>query len=384
MMFPQGRTLFLWGVLLTGGVFSKDALPQKTKIAFLFSGSGSDSLLEKELGRGVEVFKKNRSGNSSSLQITPFNIHGSIQGTLAELSKVKEQDYRFVIGLRNDEQALTASHFAEENGLLFVTPVSVFSKVTQGKKNSFSISADEILYGAALAKYAVEELDRKKILVLLNQRSVFSQSFSESFQKGLKRYKGIELAEHRSSGRELNLESLKVQISRFKPDLVFISDDISNSAILAKYIHRIDPMIPFLAGAPFGSESAMRILLKEVPKMRVFYSALWNDAESNVQNETFKNTYLELFPGGTPSAEAALTYDALCVLVQAIQTAGGGNSIDRVRYFLEKLKFTTTQGEINFHDGPTHAPIRPVHIKVSNVKKNKWVKTLRTKWNLKP
>lgn len=318
------------------------------------------------------------------IKIVKADNRGSLQGTLDQMKKFRNQDVNFVVGLRNSEEAMAASQFAEDNEMLFVTPLAIYSKVALGKKNTFQLSTNEVLQAGALARFAIKDLHRKKVLVLLNHRSVFSQGFAESFEKGLKAFDGVVWEEHIYNGRELNLEALKKSILSFKPDMVFVSDDIANSAILAKYIYRLDPLIPYLTGDPFSNEAAMRAMLKEVPQMRVYYSSLWNDAVKTIENEKFKQLYLSQYRNETPSQESALTYDALSIFIEALFLTPETPTLDRVRYYLEHSKFQTTQGEIDFSSGPTHSPVKDVYIKVSNIEKNKSVKTLRVKWKTRP
>ncbi len=373
---------FLFLSLTAKSSFSVDGIRSvaKVKVAFLYAHTGANSLIENEMKKGAQIFKATHPEEVQKINLVFFDNKGSIENTLAELKKIKEQEFNYVIGLRRGEEAMAASQFAEENEMLFITPLATFSKVTLGKKNTFQIAANEVLLGAALARFAALDLKRNKILILSNNRSVFSQAFSESFEKGVKQFPAITMDRHYSNGYELSLESLQQKIGKFKPDLVFVSDEISNSAILAKYIHKIDPYLPFLTGDSFGNEKAIKLLLKDVPKMRLYFTSLWSNRKRNSENEKFITEYKKTFPKEIPSQEAGLTYDALYVLAQAIQKAGDNPSVDRVRYFLEHMSFTSTQGDLDFKSGPTHSPIKDVYIKVTKISKSKVVKTLRSKW----
>ena len=124
--------------------------------------------------------------------------------------------------------------------------------------------------------------------------------------------------------------------------------------------------------------------MNEVPKIRLYFASFWNDRKKTLENERFKAGYRALFPNSKPTEDAALTYDALLVLSKAIVQAQPEPTVDRVRYFIEHQKFDSTQGIIDFNTGPTHSPIRDIHIKVTNSNKTKRVKTLRVKWKLEP
>lgn len=354
------------------------------KVGFLYSKTGSNSLIEKELARGIRLFELTHPKELRKIKVIKADNHGSLKGTLEQMKKFKDQEANFVVGLRSNEEALAASQFAEENEMLFVTPLAIYSKVALGKKNTFQLTTNEVLQAGALARFAVNDLKRKKVLVLVNHRSVFSQGFAESFKKGLKGFEGVLCEEHTYNGRDLNLENLKSRVLKFKPDMVFISDEISNSAILAKYIYRLDPLIPYLTGDPFSNETVMKTMLKEVPQMRVYYSSLWSEEVRTPENDKFKKLYLSRYPKEIPSQESALTYDALSILSEAFALTPDSPTLDRVRYYLEHTKFQTTQGEIDFSSGPTHSPVKDVYIKVSNIEKNKAVKTLRVKWKTRP
>ena len=357
---------------------------QPIKVAFLYSRTGANSVVEKELARGVTLFESDHPSVLKTIKILRVDNRGSLADTLDQMKRLKEQDVNFVVGLRNSEQAMAASRFAEENEMLFVTPLAIYSKLGLGKKNTFQLPTNEVLQAGALARFACRDLKRKKVLVLLNNRSVFSQAFAESLEKGLKGFEGVSFEEHVFNGRELKLELLKQKVFSFKPDIVFISDEIANSATVAKYIYRLDPLIPYLTGDPFGNETSMRTLLKEVPRMRVYYSSLWNEQVKTSENDRFKKLYRAQYPQDLPSQEAALTFDALSILTETLAQTPVNPTVDKIRYYLEHTKFKTTQGEIDFLSGPTHSPVKDVYIKVSNIEKSKWVKTLRVKWKTGP
>jgi len=374
---------FLIGASVFGGLWTQEARVTP-KVAFLFSDTGSSAAIEREMKRGAQVFSLKHGGEIDKLSLEYFDNKGTVEGTLTALKKIQNREIRFVVGLRKGDEALAASQVAEENELLFVTPLSMFSKTTLGKKNTFQISGNEVLVGAALADFAVKDLARKKILILVNQGSVYSQAFSAAFKKAVKTKADIAIEQHVSSGTDLKLELLKAQVLKFKPDLIFISDDISNSAVLAKYIHQTDPFLPFLAGESFGNESAIKLMLKEVPRIRLYFASFWSPSLKSFENEKFKQGYQELFPNKKASQEAALTYDALLVFLRAFELTRNEITVDRVRYHLEHQSFETTQGQIDFKTGPTHSPIRNILIKVTNSSKTKLVKTLRVKWKLEP
>lgn len=354
------------------------------KVAFLYSKTGSHSFIEKEMRRGADIFMSRSSLALPKIEIDFYDNQGTITGTLDQLKKIKEKEISYIVGLSRSEEALTTAQFAEENDMIFLTPLATFSRISLGKKNTFQLAANDVLQGAALARFAHIDLKRKKVLVLINTRSIYSEGLAEGFQRALEGVPGISIEKHVSSGQELNLENLKTKIATTLPDLIFVSDDILNSAILAKYIHSLDPLIPFLSGSQFGNDKAMKILLKEVPKMRVYYATSWSERENNIENDKFKLSYQEKYGSSLPTPEAALTFDSLQVLSEALLRTGTATNLDRVRYFLEHLIFDTTQGKISFVSGPTHSPIKDVHIQVSNISSFKFIKTLRTTWKPKP
>ena len=389
---------FKWQWVIFGLIFQASGLPiaietneaviqspiRPVKVAFLYSKTGSHSFIEKEMRRGADLFISQSQGALPKIEIDFYDNQGTVTGTLAQLKKIKEKEISYLVGLSGSEEALTAAQFAEENDMIFLTPLATFSRISIGKKNTFQLSANDVLQGAALARFTHIDLKRTRVLVLINTRSIYSEGLAEGYQNALKGVQGVSIEKHLSSGHELHLENLKTKIAKMQPDLIFISDDILNSAILAKYIHTLDPLIPFLSGSQFGNDKAMKILLKEVPKMRVYYATSWSERENNIENDKFKLSYREKYGRSLPTPEAALSFDSLQVLAQALLRADTNSNLDRVRYFLEHLIFNTTQGKISFVSGPTHSPIKDVHIQVSNISTFKFMKTLRTTWKAKP
>ena len=369
-----------WGI--ANLTFAQSSIP-KTKVALLLSSQGVEQTVSHEVKRGVEVFQVAHPELFQLIKLKMVDTRGSLEQASSLVTNLKEQDFSYVIGLRNGEEALWVAQFAEVNPMLFLSPLSTYSKVTLGKKNSFQIAANEVLQGAALARFSEIDLERKKILILVNDRSVYSQAFAESFIKAIQLKAQIHTEIHHSNGTELRIEELESKLNKFKPDLIVICDELTRSSVLAKYIHKKDPSMPFLTGDIFGNEKAVKSLLKEVPNIRIFYSSLWSGREKTEENRLFKKHYRELWKNDNPSQEAALTFDAFLILTRSLKLSGNSRDLDRVRYFLERTTFETTQGKLDFMSSPTHSPIKNVHIKVTNAKIHKHVKTLRTQWKEK-
>ncbi len=387
-MLRKGPHLYLFLLINLFGLNAlhgekNTGLHKKSKVAILFAKTGTDSV-EKELLKGARIFLHNHPTSADFLKLEFFDTQGTVNGTLAALKTIKDKEYPFVVGLRTSDEALIASQTAEESEFLFITPTANLSKVAQGKKNTFQIAANEVLVGGGLARFVTNNLQRKRILVLINTRSVYSQSVAEAFMKGLQRVENIQVDKFVFNGEKHDLQELKILFKKNSPDLVFVSDSFLKSAVLVKYIHKTDPYLPFLCGDPIGSERTIKALMSEEPKIRLYFASFWSERKKTIHNEEFKIGYKALFPRTKPSEEAALTYDALLVLSKAIVQAQPEPTVDRVRYFIEHQKFDSTQGVIDFNTGPTHSPIRDIHIKVTNSTQSKRVKTLRVKWKLEP
>jgi ABC-type branched-subunit amino acid transport system substrate-binding protein len=359
----------------------KTVKPIALSVAILSSASSEEGHEDREIRRGVRVFNLSFPEKAKTLKINFWKLPQKPSSSLEILQKLKNEETQFLIGLNNNEQAMWISDFAEKKQQIFIAPRATYSKIAVGKKNSFQLLGNEILQGAALAKFAIEDLKRKKILILVNQQSVFSQSLTESLERVIGVVKSeIKISKHLYLGAVLDLEGLKKKIKSFSPDLVFISDEINSSAVVVKYIHQVDPLIPFLAADPFDDDVRVQRFLKDVPKMRIYFSSVWDLEAYNQINEDFRGKYHTLFKSEIRSAEAGLIYDSLRMLNKAIELAGGSDDIDKVRYFLERATFETTQGQLSFKETPSHSPIREVHLKVSNIKSTKSIKTLRSKW----
>ncbi|MBM4317335.1 MAG: hypothetical protein FJ116_07625 [Deltaproteobacteria bacterium] len=359
----------------------KPGKPVAASVAILSSAQSEESQEDREIRRGIRVFNFSYPEKAKKLKLSFHKLSEKTSGSYEMLQKLKNEEVQFLIGPNTNEQSMWVSDFAEKNQQICLAPRATYSKITVGKKNSFQLSVNEILQGAALSRFAIEDLKRKNILILVNQQSVFSQSLTETVEKLIGEIsREIKIAKYLYRGSELDLLGLKKKVKTLSPDLVFVSDDITSSAVLVKYIYQIDPLIPFLAADPFDDYVKVRKFLRDVPKMRIYFPSIWSSEIQNEINEKFQETYHTLFKNEIPSRAAALIYDSLKVLTQAIELAGGVEDIDKIRYFLERVTFETTQGNLSFKETPSHSPIRDIYLKVSNIKSTKNIKILRSKW----
>ncbi len=107
-------------------------------VAFIYAKTGSDSLIEKEMKRGLEIFKKVCPEYRKEIKIDLFDNQGWVEKTLPLLNQIKNKGYPILVGLRDNEQAMFVSDFAEKNEQMFISPLATYSRIGLGKKIPFN------------------------------------------------------------------------------------------------------------------------------------------------------------------------------------------------------------------------------------------------------
>ena len=93
-------------------------------VAFIYAKTGSDSLIEKEMKRGLEIFKKVCPEYRKEIKIDLFDNQGWVEKTLPLLNQIKNKGYPILVGLRDNEQAMFVSDYAENNDQIVIAPLA--------------------------------------------------------------------------------------------------------------------------------------------------------------------------------------------------------------------------------------------------------------------
>jgi branched-chain amino acid transport system substrate-binding protein len=262
-----------------------------------------------------------------------------------------------LIGENSSNQSLAAAPIAQQAGVPMISPSSTNPNVTKKGDFIFRVCFTDPYQGKALAAFVRNELKLTDAAVLKDVKNDYSVGLAEFFSKELVANGGRVIAEQTYSGGDADFRPQLNAIRAAKPQVIFIPGFYTDVGQIAIQARELGLNVPLVGGDGWDSPSVIEIGGKSIDGSYFSDHYFVGDSRPLVQN--FVNTIKQKI-GKNPEATAALGYDAMKILAQAMTRAG---SLDKKKIRDEIAKtenYDGVSGMITM--GPDRDPIKPVAI----------------------
>ncbi len=319
--------------------------------------------------------------NGTKLAIDEINKNGGILGKQIELNLLDEKgdtteavtaynklmDWGMVayIGNVTSKPSVAVSELAAEDGIPMITPSGTQFSITEAGKNIFRVCFTDPYQGEVLATLASEKLHAKTAAVLINNSSDYSDGVAQAFLKKSQE-KGIQVVA--TEGYSDGDKDFKAQLTKLlplNPDVIVVPDYYEQDALIASQAREIGLTSQFIG--PDGWDGVIKTL--DSSSHDVLEGALFTNHyaidDSNEKVQRFVKAYRDSYQD-EPSAFSALSYDAVYMLKDAIETVGSTDK-EAVAKALREISFDGVTGHLTFDEN--NNPVKAVTIiKVENGK----------------
>jgi branched-chain amino acid transport system substrate-binding protein len=223
-----------------------------------------------------------------------------------------------VLGEVASRRTLAAAPVAQRYQVPLITPASTNEKVTAVGDYVFRVCFIDPFQGQVLATFAYNDLKARRVAILTDIQQDYSVGLSESISQHFTKAGGTVLPAVSYSSGDADFRAVLTQIRAQRPDAIFATGYYSEAAIIVRQARELGMTMPILGGDGWVGEPLRngREALKNT-YISNHYSA--DNPAPVVQN--FVKTYRQRF-GSEPDSIAALSYDAVKVLADAITRAG--------------------------------------------------------------
>ncbi len=343
------------------------AAAEPIRIGAMYNVTGGMSSIDAPGLNGFKLAAKeiNEAGGVLGRQIEIVAIDGKTDQTAVTNAVSEMIDVHKVVaigGLNDSTFALAAGPIAQQAGIPFVTAGATLPTLPEQIGDYFfMVPFGDDTQAYAVADYAMQELGGKTAWMLVDQAYDFTTALASFFKE---RWTG--------NGGEILLEDIyqsgdtdfSAQIARLKeldpqPDVLFVSAIPNEAGITTRQIREAGLNQPILSGDGFDTP-----LIAEVAgelATDVYYSthAALDNPDPKIQN--FVKAYEAEYGRPPENAFAALGYDAMKLIADAIQRAGSAEPT-AIRDALAATKdFPAVTGTITYPEGQ-RKPIKAVTI----------------------
>lgn len=340
---------------------------------FPLTGKSKRMNFASQYGAILAVNEINSTGgiNGKKLDLVFFDNKSSAIGTKVAAERAVERGVIAVIGPSWSSEARVAAKIMQKNKIPMITNTATHKDITLHKNYIFRACFTNCAQGRALAQFAINDLNSKEAVILKNVSSDYSIDLAENFKNAYSSLGGTVIGEMIYMPDQKNFKTLLVQVKGLNPDVLFLPGHGYCGAILAEAQEQ-GIRSKFLGSDGWDTNYFFQVGGQNVKE--AYYSSHWSIGNKITEVDCFFNKY-SLFFGMEPTGDAAMSYDSVMLIREAIEK-GESFSSDDIKKNLAVVKdFKGISGSISFNSEGD--PDKPVIINRIINGKPEFYKTIR-------
>lgn len=302
--------------------------------------------------------------DGANLAIQEINAAGGIDvgGTRKPLTLIVEDDQRLpevsvskamklinrdrvvaILGLPFSLTAIPVSEAAEKNRIPMISTQSTNPLTTLDKQYVFRMAFLDSFQGTVMAEFAWNDLGAKKAAALFDAASSYSVDLCKCFKAAFEKKGGKVVAFEGYTADEKDIGDRLRKIKQGGAQVFFIPAYSPHMRTLI-----IEAWEAGIRATLLGGDSWHTFLPEEYPiEQEAYYSDIWSSDSPDPLSREFVKKYEETYKE-RPMNSAALAYDAVYLLAQAIRTRGAADS-ESIRKGLSSIsEFSGVCGSMRF------------------------------------
>ncbi len=253
-----------------------------------------------------------------------------------------------LVGPQFSRHAIPVSIVAEDSEIPMVSPMSSRPATTAGRRFVFRLAALDEVHGRVMGEFAAGELGARRAAVLYDISTDYSRSLAEAFRKAFERAGGNVVAfESFARDEPLDYRERLGTIAAANPDVLFLPNDSERSQAQIVQARKAGLRATLLGGDTWDLE-----IFRGLPESDGSYVAhQWHPDLDTPAARRFRELF-ERTHGKPPKVTAAMTYDAVTLVLSVIQKRGSLDSMEIRDGLAAARDFTGATGTIHFANGP--------------------------------
>jgi len=245
-----------------------------------------------------------------------------------------------IVGTVMSKCSLAGAPISQQYKVPMISPTSTNPKVTEVGDYIFRACFIDPFQGTVGAKFAYENLNARKAACIFDVGNDYTKGLAEFFRDKFTELGGTIVAFEAHPTGTTDFKAQLTKIIAAKPDVIYISDYYNDVGLIAKQARELGFNGPLVGGDGWDSPDLVKIGGTAVENGYFTNHFSKDDPRPIVQE--FVKKYQAKF-NKVPDALAALAYDAMQIMLDAIKRAGSTDP--------EKIKKALTETNINVVSG---------------------------------
>ncbi len=316
------RELTLVGILSTALLIGPSgfAVAAPIRIASIYAFSGPAAQAHSPSARGVRlaVEEINASGGvlGRNLELKEFDNQSTPIGSKVAADMARAHQVTAIIGAAFSSHSLAVAKVAQKHGIPMITGISTHPAVTRVGDYIFRACYNDAFQGEVMGRFAREELGVEDVAVFFNVASDYSLGFSSTFEKAFIEGGGKVTVKLPYKAQQPHFREVVSQ-AKLAPSQALLIAGHAESAQIAQLAIQNGINAIMLGGDGWDVEEFFKQGGRNIGLG--YYSTHWSQSFDGSLSRRFVAQY-----GGSERlfAPTALSYDAVKLLVDAIERAG--------------------------------------------------------------
>lgn len=263
---------------------------------------------------------------------------------------IDQKKVHALVGEVASSNTLAAAPIAQSAKVPLITSATHLA-ITQVGNYVFRVSVVDPFQAQALAQFAIRSLKVKRVALLVDASSDYSQDLAAVFEKSLTGLGGLIVLKQSYAGGDKDFAAQLVAIKRSNPDAVFIPGYYSEAGPIARQAKQLGLNKPLLGVD--GWDSPQLWELGGTALNGAYISNHYAIDDPSSANKEFVAKYKARYQGEQPDSLAALGYDAMKLLADAVSRAGTTNGPSLQQALAETKGFAGVTGTITMDENRT-------------------------------
>lgn len=265
-----------------------------------------------------------------------------------------------LITFSHSEIALAVGRVTAEAGVPFVTAGSTLSGLSRLIPGLYMVAADHRAGAEAIADYALGDLGRQSVFILLDSGHEYTNDLAESFERRWLEGGGSVAGTGSYSAGDLEISPQIRQVEELAgpPDVIFIASLPNDGGYLARQLRAADLSQPILF-ADVVDPRYIFAMAGDMDGIHMSTHGALSDPDSDIQefNDAYENAY-----GHAPgSVSALLGYDTMRLIADAITRAGSVEMHEVSQSLSDTRAFDALTGSLWYATG-SGSSVKPITI----------------------
>jgi len=269
---------------------------------------------------------------------------------------ITRDDVIAVIGENSSNQSLAAAPVCQHAKVPMISPSSTNPNVTKKGDYIFRVCFTDPYQGKALAAFVRNTLHANNAAILRDNKSDYSVGLAEVFRTQFAAMGGKIVVEQSYTGGDAEFRPQLTSMKAANPEVIFVPGFYTEVGQIARQARELGINVPLVGGDGWDAPSLLDIGKESLNGCYFSDHYFVDEPRPAVQRfvAAIRKKYNE-----NPAANAALGYDALHILTDAITRAGGTTDRKLIRDQIAATKaYQGVSGVITM--GPDRDPIKPV------------------------